>query len=120
MPDPRQHHHVTAGHLAGFTDKGTRDAKEFVLSLSKSRWRGPLRPEKVATRRDFNRVEIPDEDPYYVEKRLGELLDGPAAPVMHALTASPRVPSDEELNILLNFVSLQMTRSPRFRERARL
>ena len=119
MREPRHHHHVTAGHLAGFTDKGTKKGKLFVLSLSEPpRWRGPLRPDEVASRRDFNRVEIPDVDPYYVEKFLGELLDGPAAEVMRSITERPRIPSDEEMNILVNFVSMQMVRGPKFRERA--
>ena len=63
----RKHHFVPQSYLAGFTD----DGKLTVFDLE-SRKTFRTTPRKVATKRDFNRIDVHGLPPDAVEQALGD------------------------------------------------
>jgi len=110
---PRQHHYVTAGYLAGFTDTGTREGMLSVLDTKTGRW-WEVKPDKAAKERDFNAVNIPGHDTNVIESGLSD-LEGKAVLLIQELSATPRMPTSSELEVLANFMALQAVRVPAHR-----
>lgn len=114
--EARAHHYVPQCWLAGFTDTGENDGMLYVTDLKrKDQWR--CKPSGAGHRRDFYRVE--DEtvkDPLVIEKIFSG-IESKIAPVFRTLTLERRGPKDEfELSILIEYMSIQWIRIPRFRE----
>lgn len=58
----RAHHFISQCYLKGFTRNGSKKSKLFVIGLEQLR-SFETRPENVAHRRDFNRIEgLPPEE----------------------------------------------------------
>jgi hypothetical protein len=110
---PRQHHYVTAGYLAGFTDTGTREGMLSVLDTKTGRW-WEAKPDKAAKERDFNAVNISGHDTNVIESGLSD-LEGKAVLLIQELSTAPRLPTTSELEILANFIALQAVRVPAHR-----
>lgn len=110
----RNHHYVPQGYLAGFTDTGTRDGKLYVFDL----WTGSTfwtRPRNVAAERDFNRVEIDGQDPDFLEKGLGALLEDKAALAIRKIAQEQTFTGDDDLTYVINLLCLLVVRNPRAR-----
>jgi hypothetical protein len=110
----RNHHYVPQGYLAGFTDTGTSDGKLYVLDLSTgSTFR--TRPRNVAAERDFNRVEIDGQDPDFLEKSLGALLEDKAALAIRKIAQAQKFTGDDDFTYVINLLCLLVVRNPRAR-----
>lgn len=112
--EPRRHHYIPASYLAGFTQSGNRDSKLYVFDQeSLKSWVST--PEETAHERDFYRLD-PDEniDEFAVEKALGE-FEGISIPVLKKIVETYEIPTGEEFNLLLNFISLMIVRTPHAR-----
>jgi hypothetical protein len=113
-PTARAHHHVPAFYLAGFTLSGNRADRLWVWDRKRDKyWRG--KPDDIAHQRDFYRVDVAGVEPDAVEKAFAR-LENQAAPVLRKIAQDRVLPEGEDFNTLLNFVALQITRVPQFRD----
>src|SRR5205807_2830981 len=111
--EPRRHHFVPKCWLAGFTESGENDGRLWVTDLSRQKqW--ATTPENAGHIRDFYRLSEPTPDPVVVEKFFSE-LESQVAPIIKKLDRDLRVPNQDELDALLNFIAFQWVRVPRFR-----
>lgn len=109
----RRHHFVPQGYLAGFTDNGTRAGVLTVFDrVSESVF--PAKPRNVATKRDFNRVDLEDLPPDAVEEALGD-LEGKAISTIHRLQERGGGLTDDELSDIVNLMALLVVRNPQSR-----
>lgn len=109
----KNHHFVSQGYLAGFTEDGTRNGRLFVAGLV-SRRVFPTNPRNVGAERDFNRIEADGYDPDTLERQLGE-FESTAISVIRGIQASGELPADEELSYVINLMALLVVRNPRSR-----
>ena len=106
----RRHHVVPQGYLAGFTDNGTPAGVLTVFDrVSESVF--PAKPRNVATKRDFNRVDLDGLPPDAVEQALGE-LEGKAICAIRRLQERGGCLRDEELSDIVNLMALLVARNP--------
>ena len=106
----RRHHVVPQGYLAGFTDDGTRAGVLTVFDrVSESVF--PARPRNVATRRDFNRVDLDGLPPDAVERALGD-IEGKAISAIRRLQKRGGCLTDDELSDIVNLIALLVVRNP--------
>lgn len=110
----RNHHFVPQGYLAGFTEDGTRDGRLFVSDLV-LRSVFQTKPRNVGAERDFNRIDVDDQDPDALERALGE-FEGRAISVIRGIQTSGELPADEEFSYVLNLMALLVVRNPRSRK----
>jgi Protein of unknown function (DUF4238) len=80
--------------------------------LRQRQW--PTTPANAGHIRDFCRLGEPTPDPVIVE-RFFSCLEGIVAPVLKSLDSERRPPSDEELDLLLQFMAYQWVRVLSFR-----
>lgn len=114
--EPRRHHFVTAGYLAGFTDTANEDGFLVVSDLVGAK-QFKSRPKATAHRRDYYRLEGPpsEGDPFVLEKQLGE-MEGRAIVAIQEIVETKAFPKGEGLSSLVNFLALTLCRTPRARE----
>lgn len=110
----RNHHYVPQGYLAGFTDTGTRDGKLHVFDLSTGS-SFQTRPRNVAAERDFNRVEIDGQDPDFLEKSLGALLEDKTTLAIRRIAQAQKFTGDDDFTYVINLLCLLVVRNPRAR-----
>jgi Protein of unknown function (DUF4238) len=95
----RNHHFVSQGYLAGFTENGTRDGRLIVSDLvSCSLFQ--TKPRNVAAKRDFNRIDAEGQDPDVLERALGE-FEGRAASVIRGIGECGDLPTALSAKTLL-------------------
>lgn len=109
----RRHHFLPQGYLAGFTDSGRKDGKLHVLDL-KVRRSFRTSPLNVAVEKDFKRVDIEGKPPDAIESALAPIEDQ-AIQAIRRLTESEEFPSDSDLNLILNLLSLVLAQNPKSR-----
>jgi len=112
---PRRHHYVPAFYLAQFSLEGNRDSRLFVFDQNRLKsWSST--PDGSAHQRDFYAVDLgPDKHPATFEAKVMSEVDGKCSAVVKKVISDMRVPSDEDLGTLLNFVATSMARTPRIR-----
>lgn len=114
MSDPRRHHYVAQMYLAGFTNDRTKDGQLWVADFKRKRhWR--CKPDGIAHSRDFYRVDIPSVYPFVIEKAFAD-LEGEFAAVIQSVLEHKRFVDKESLSLLLNFVALQLMKTPAMRK----
>jgi len=110
----RAHHYLPQFYLAGFTLSGDRNGTLWVLDREQGKsWQ--TRPDNIAHQRDFYRVDIEGVEPDAVEKLLAQ-FEGQAAEVLRRIEETRILPEGEDFDTLMNFVALQITRVPHFRQ----
>ena len=111
---PRRHHYVPAFLLQGFTLSGRRDEYLWVHDLEqKKSWKA--KPDKTAHERDYDRIDLVDVDPYLVEEVLSK-IESEAAATISGMQKIGSLPSGEDFQQLIYFVTLLALRTPSFRE----
>ena len=109
----RNHHFISQGYLAGFTEEGTRDGRLHVSDLvSHSVFQ--TKPRNVGAERDFNRIDVDGQDPDALERALGE-FEGKAISIIRGIQTTGALPNDEDFNYVLNLMALFIVRNPRRR-----
>lgn len=113
---PRRHHVIPKFYLGGFTCSSRSDGALWVLDLETGNgWKAT--PENSAHRRDFYRIHLADgEDPNEFETQVLAQLEALYAPAVQRIIQSSCIPSDEDLNFLINFISLMAVRVPGARD----
>lgn len=111
---PRKHHYVSKFYLAGFTKSGTEDGELYVLDQrQRKRWKST--PAKTAHKRNFHAIATrPDADPMVVERALGD-IETKCSRVISCIIEQRKLPTGEDLDILINFVALMAVRVPAIR-----
>jgi hypothetical protein len=110
----RRHHFLPQTYLAGFTDDGTKQGKFYVLNTETGE-AFRTTPKGVAVERDFNRVDIEGHSIDALEDALSR-FEGELGPALHRVRTTAQYPSPDDLNIILNLMSLVATRNPALRE----
>lgn len=109
----RRHHFLPQGYLAGFTDTGRKDGVLYVLDV-KTRRAFRTSPLNVAVAKDFKRVNIEGRSPDAVETALAQVEDR-AVQAIRRVMDSESFPSDGDLNLILNLLSLVIAQNPKAR-----
>jgi hypothetical protein len=109
----RRHHFLPQAYLAGFTDTGNKDGRLYVLNVQTGKGFSTA-PANVAVKRDFNIIDDDDKPIDALEKAMSQ-FEGPLSNVLRRIRESSTYPSAEDLNWVLNLVSLVATRNPRRR-----
>ena len=109
----RRHHYVPAFCLGGFTDIGTKSGQLWVHDLVRGK-QYPTSPEKVGLERDFNLLETSEIDALSLEDAF-EASETRAAPVISSIAESHDLPVGEDLERLLEFITLLAYRTPAVR-----
>jgi len=114
MSEPRRHHYIPAAYLAGFTNSGEKEDKLFVFDQQSLRsWESS--PDESAHKRDFYRLDPGENlDEFAIEKALGE-FEGIAMPVLRKIEETKSLGTGEDFNLLINFMSLMIVRTPHTR-----
>lgn len=113
-PTARRHHYLPQTYLAGFTDIGTKEGRFFVRDVQTGRG-FPTSPLNVGAERDFNVIDSDDHPPDALEQAMSQ-FETSLAESLRRVIANRTFPSPEDLNYLLNLVSLVAIRNPRMRE----
>jgi hypothetical protein len=107
--EPRQHHYIPACYLAQFGEPaGSRQARLRVFDRKTGAHRGGT-VGKEARVRDF--YAVVHREPNIVEKTLAQ-FEKRYATVIKVLVAKNSFPSDKDVNVLVDFVALQLMRTP--------
>ncbi len=109
----RKHHYVPQGYLADFTQQRTKKSQLNVLDIETGRC-FRTSPENVASKRDFNRVDIDGHPPDAVENALSG-FEGEAIGAIRRVIGLQEFPSEHDLILILNLVALLAVRNPLLR-----
>ena len=102
--------------LAGFTDTGLKSGKLWTTDLVRQKqWRTV--PDGVGHERDFYRLDGGPK-PLEFEVRFAA-AESAIAPILRGLDLEIRVPTEDELDALIEWMALQRVRVPAFRRRIR-
>lgn len=113
MSNPKNHHYIPKMYLKNFaTGEGRKASLVAVEMVSGKLFKPRLR--RIASETDFNRIDIDGEDPYAIEKALGE-VESQISPALEEVIAARRFPSDEHRNLVLNLMAILAVRNPRVR-----
>jgi len=86
----RKHHFVPRSYLAGFTEGGNKDSPFHVVN-KRAQYRTAT-PASVAYENDLYKIDMPDVAPDYVEKWIGDNIEGPAMPVIAEIVRAQILP----------------------------
>lgn len=115
--EARNHHYVPQCYLKGFARNRSKNSQLYVVDGKMSK-AFPTTPRNVAAQRDFNRVEIPGEDPNLIEASYAD-FEAKVAPALVRLDQARAPTSQEDLALVLELVGLLAVRNPGRRESMR-
>lgn len=110
----RRHHYLPQAYLAAFTGTGAKDAYFFALDVNTGHC-FRTSPMKVATERDFNRVDIEGQSPDAIEQGLAP-FEEQAVRAIRSVIDTQEFPNDDDWNWILNLLGLIAVRNPQFRK----
>lgn len=111
--EARNHHFVPQGYLKGFTNNGSKKSKLVVFDLTTRNCFQTI-PRNVGSKRDFNRIDIPDLDPNLVESGMSE-FECKAARALQRVSETRKF-IGEDRDYILNLIALLSLRHPSKRE----
>ena len=111
----KKHHYNPAFFLAGFTKAGIQKDRLWVFDQEQFRqWQS--NPRNAGCQNGFYDIQLEGSiTPDAFESQVLAPLDAMFCDVIRRMVGEQRMPSGEEFNILLNFVALMATRTPRIR-----
>ncbi|MDK3022630.1 DUF4238 domain-containing protein [Cupriavidus taiwanensis] len=113
----RNHHYVPQCYLRGFARSRSKNAQLFVVDLARGK-SFPTTPRNVGAQRDFNRIELPGQDPNLVESAFAE-FECKLAPALGRIEEHRDFASEYDKAAVLELIVLLATRNPGFREARR-
>lgn len=112
----RHHHYLSQFYLKGFSKAVSKKSKLTVVDF-KLRKIFETTPRNVGGVRDFNRVEVAQLEPDYIETSLSS-FESLASKAIKEIQENLLL-SNENRNIILNLIALYAVRSPQKREQFR-
>lgn len=112
-PISRNHHYISQGYLAGFTNTGSKDGKLYSLDLDTGK-AFRTSTANVAVKRDFNRVDVSGQAIDALENALSS-FEGKAIGAIRDVVNKRALPSEYQWMLIFNFIALIATRNPKFR-----
>ena len=101
-------------YLAGFTSDGTKEGWLYATALATGKqWR--CKPAGVAHSRDYFRVDVPEQDPFVIERSFAQ-LEGEMATALRTVVETQNIPSGDTYSLLMHLVALSLARVPVMRE----
>lgn len=113
-PQSRQHHFVPQCYLKGFSRVRQRKAKLHVVDFLASKT-FQTSTQKVASQRDFNRVDLEGVPPDAVEQDLAK-FEGELEIRLTSIIQHKTLDRNDDFIYLMNFISMLAGRNPRFRQ----
>ena len=112
---PRKHHYIPNFYLAGFTASGSGQDRLYVFDQEQIRpW--PSTPKNSGYQRDFYAVDLGSGvDPASFESDVLARLEAEFSRVVRMSVAEQTLPTGGDFDVLLNFVAVMATRTPRIR-----
>jgi len=115
MNIPKQHHFVPESYLSGFTFAESWNGELWVIDQIKAEIR-PSTPHKEAHQRHLYKVEVLNGgNEFGVERALSD-FESLSIPVLKDIGKTKCIPTGEKYNLLINFIALQIVRTPKFRK----
>lgn len=111
----RNHHWVSQCYLKGFATPVSKNSNLWAYDFQADRSFAP-KPRGVAVQHDFNRIDIPGQRIDALETALADFESEVDVALRATSNAADRFASDDDLNVILNFMSLLAIRNPRYRE----
>lgn len=113
MADKVNHHYVPQFYLRGFADGEGRQARVFVFDSDTGR-AFPTHVRNIASRRNFNKIEIDGLDPNHVEDALSIVEAEISAHLSETINAVTFL-SDQHFSSIMLLMAMLSVRNPRFR-----
>jgi hypothetical protein len=107
------HHYVSAGYLAQFTDKGTKKGLLCVLDFSEKKF-DRKKPKEVASEVDYNLVESPNLTPDAYETAQGR-FEGEAIRRIREICKSGMMLDEHSFSYIHNLIMLFIIKNPALR-----
>jgi len=110
----RNHHYLPVGYLAAFTSTGTKQGKFNVLN-KKNGYVFDSSPRNVGSKKDFNRV---NREGFPIDKLENDFasFEGRVIAAIMNLKISNLYPCSDDLNLIVNLITLIAVRNPRMRK----
>lgn len=109
----RNHHHVPQCYLKGFAKPRSKEGKLTVFDM-KTRKSFQTRPRNVAAVRDYNRVDIPNVDPNFVETQLA-IFESDLDRSIRRIVEARSIDNANDRNTVLALVARLFVAGPHFR-----
>ena len=117
MKDSRNHHFTPRWYLRRFAHSGPKknDDEILVYGFAKKEVTR-MSARGVGAKNDFNRLEIDGAKPTWLETQWTDNHETPARVVIEGIDSTGSLPSAEDTETLLRFLSLLFIRNPRIRK----
>ncbi len=117
MKDSRNHHFTPRWYLRRFAHSGPRKNNDEILVYGFAKKEVTrMSARGVGAKNDFNRLEIEGAKPTWLETQWTDNHETPARVVIEGIDSTGSLPSVEDMEILLRFLSLLFSRNPRVRK----
>ena len=110
----RNHHYVPQFYLRGFLDPNLQGEGLHVIDKINRR-HFVSTPRRVAQKRDFNRINIPDHAMDEIESRLAQ-IERQAADVLRDIAQNATLPQNRDMDVLVVFVGILAVNNPQIRD----
>jgi len=114
----KRHHYLPQCYLKGFSKPRKRGKSHHVHVYDRSGKTFNANIINIATKKDFNRVEIEGHPPDAFEQGLAK-FEGELGPALVRIRESRSLKNDADRALLFNFIGMLAIRTPRLREAVR-
>ena len=115
MNNPKKHHFVPESYLSGFTLTGKKKDKFWVIDKLNETVRRST-PQNEAHKRYLYKVKVEKgDDEFAIEKSFSK-FENDAIPVLKEIDEKHSIPCGEQYDLLINYLALQIVRTPKFRD----
>ena len=119
MSKPRNHHFLSQCYLKNFAKPRSKAGKLRVFDLREGK-EFPSVPRNVGSRRDYNRIDIPDVPTDFLENDLAK-FESDLEKAFHRIISAGQIGDRHDFGFVLMFLSLICANNPAFRsQRERL
>lgn len=120
MKDSRNHHFTPRWYLRRFAHPGPKKNKDEILVYGFAKKEVTrMSARGVGAKNDFNRLEIEGAKPTWLETQWTHNHETPARVVIEGIDSTGSLPSADDMETLLRFLSLLFSRNPRVRKMSR-
>ena len=112
----RNHHFVPRFYLSGFSDLNLQNEQLHVID-KENRRHFVTTPRKIASQRDFNRINIQGYPMDAIERQLAQ-IEGRVATVLRSIAENATLPEENtDIDYLIVFAAILAANNPQIRDR---